>query len=378
MTPETYSGVCDVKLRETTARGCVSNTLSGAGLVPPVFSYSERTTLPMKLLILGGTAWLGREIAEQAVAVGHSVTCLARGDSGGVAAGARLVAADRTVPGAYDEVQHQQWDAVVEVSWQPGWVRDAVTALGDKAAHWTYVSSVSAYDLDASSSAGGAPVGEESDGLLAPTELATVTREQYGPAKVACERACQQGVGGGLVIARAGLIGGPGDHTGRTGYWVARSARARQEPMLVPGAPNLPVQIIDVRDLAGWLLRCAAGIVTGSFDAVGPAEPFDRWLALSREVGGYAGPVIPADPEWLLQEGVNPWAGPDSLPLWAPTIALPLRSGAAAQRAGLASRTPVAMLTDLLAWETDQGLFRERAAGLTPDRERELLGHFAH
>src|SRR6266576_3838045 len=140
----------------------------------------------MEILVLGGTAWLGRELARQAVGRGHSVTCLARGESGPVAGGAVLVAADRR--------------------------RD------------------DGYEADI---------------------------ERYGEAKVACEQATAAAVGGRQLIARAGLIGGPGDHSGRSGYWVARAARDPRGPMLVPATPAMPTQVVDARDLAAWLLDCA-------------------------------------------------------------------------------------------------------------------------
>lgn len=325
----------------------------------------------MDLLILGGTQWLGRALAQEALARGHRVTCLARGEAGAVAPGAELVVADRDAAGsaAYDAVADRDWDAVIDLTRQPGHARRAAAALAARARHVTLISSCSVYARHDE------PGADESADLLPALAEDESTPDTYGEAKVACEAAWRDAAPGRLLVVRSGLIAGPGDPSDRVGYWVARAARD-DEPMLVPDIPDAAVQVIDVRDLVRFVLDGVERGLAGTFNAVGPRTTFADWLALSREVGGHGGEVVAASGDRLTELGVAEWAGADSLPLWIvdPTWNAFLdRSNTAAVREGLELRQPRELLADVLAWERESGLDRERRAGLAPDREREVV-----
>ena len=178
-----------------------------------------------RTLILGGTAWLGREIAAQLAGQGQDVTCLARGESGTAPRGVTFVRSDRRSPRAYDLVAGEFWDEIIELSYDADLVAGALEALASSTAHWTLVSSVSVYATNAE------PGADEDSILVEPVDL-----DDYAQAKVAAERATIAAVGDRLLIARPGLIVGPGDMSDRFSYWVSRLAAAPEAAVLVPVA----------------------------------------------------------------------------------------------------------------------------------------------
>jgi len=323
----------------------------------------------MDVLILGGTQWLGRRLAQEAIARGHRVTALARGEAGPVADGVVLVRADRSRPGAYDEVARHEWDAVIDVTRQPGFARRAAVELGPHAAHWTFISSGNVYEAQ------NEPGADESAALMEPLEADESTPETYGEAKSAIELAYREELGDRLLVIRPGLIAGPGDASGRSGYWVARAARD-DDPMLVPDILDARVQAIHVDDLVRFTLDSVEQRLTGAFNAVGDRVTFGDWLEASRAIGEHRGEVVAVAPAWLASQGVAEWSGPESLPFWIidpEWNAFQDRSNAAAVAAGLRLRPLEQLLAEVLEWERGQGLDRERGAGLSAARERELL-----
>jgi 2'-hydroxyisoflavone reductase len=323
----------------------------------------------MDILILGGTQWLGRELAKEAIRRGHRVTCLARGATGAVASGAEFVAADRSQPDAYDLVAGQEWDAVIDVTREPGFARRAAADLASHAAHWTFISSGNVYAVH------NEPRADESAALLPPLEADESAPEKYGEAKSAIEQAYREALGDRLLVIRPGLIAGPGDESGRSGYWVARAARDN-EPMLVPDILDAPVQAIHVDDLVRFTVDSVERRLTGAFNAVGDRVTFGAWLERSRAVGGHRGEVVAVSPDWLAEHDVAEWSGAESLPLWLIDPAWNAfldRSNRAAVEAGLELRPLDQLLGELLEWERGEGLERERGAGLSAGREVELL-----
>lgn len=320
------------------------------------------------VLVLGGTSWLGGEIAKAAVARLDHVTCLARGEAGDVPAGVTFVSADRGKPDAYDEVIDQRWDSVFEVSWQPAFVREAVEILGQVSSHWAYVSSGSVY---ADQSVGG----DEDRPIHDPLEGDEADWSTYGPAKAACEQIVQSMPH--TLIARAGLLGGAGDRSDRFGYWVSRFALAGDGPVLVPDVPHQPTQTLDARDLAIWLVNAAGEGTTGIFNAAGEQRAFGDVIDAAATAADFSGEKVFASPGWLVQQEVEMWGGPRSLPLWVSDHdGMGSQDDARILEAGLQRRPFDRMLAETLDYERSLGLDRARKAGLTREDELDLVLRF--
>lgn len=312
----------------------------------------------MRLLVLGGTRFLSRAIAADAVTRGHDVLCAARGASGPVPDGATLVAVDRDH--GLGPLTGERFDAVVDVArMNLPWVRAALAGIA--AGQWTFVSSISAYAGDGT--------------LLAPLiDADPADPAAYGGVKVASEDAVRDVHGEGALIVRAGLICGPGDLSDRFGYWPARFARGGRA--VVPDAPDQPAQIVDVRDLAAWIVRSAQDGVGGTYDGVGPRSTLGAMLdEIVAAVGAPDLERVPIAPDVLVAAGVEPWMGPRSLPLWlAPEdLGVASRDPDAAATAGLTCRPVADTARGALAHELGLGVDRERRAGLSSADERELL-----
>jgi hypothetical protein len=232
------------------------------------------------------------------------------------------------------------------------------------AAHWTFVSTGSVY-------ADSRTPGQRADTapLKAPTtpDAEHATDANYGNAKVACEEA----VGSDAFICRAGLIVGPEDPTGRFTYWPARLARGGE--VLAPGTPDDLVQFVDVRDLAGWIVRCAETRRIGCYDGVGLPLPRGEFLTKCARALGADCTFTWIDQDFLKAQDVRRWAGPRSLPLWLPLpeyAGFLTREPTPGREAGLTTRSLEATAHDTLVWHSGADV---PVTGLTAEEEAAVL-----
>lgn len=320
----------------------------------------------MRILVLGGSGFVGRAIAELAVARGHRVTVFNRGLRS-AAGGVTVLTGDRLAPGGLAALHTGEWDAVVD-TWSAGAEAVAAAAglLRGRAGHWSYVSSRSVYRFDEHDHRAGL---DEDTGLVAADDPG------YAGDKLRGEQATAL-FGGPVLLARAGLILGPHEDVGRLPWWLNRLARGG--PTLAPGPRDLPLQYIDARDLAAFIVDGAETGRAGAFNTVGESgmTTMGEFLDTAVRVTGGRARLVWRDPDTILAAGIEPWT---QLPVWLPPGPLHhfLHAGdvSRALAAGLRCRPLAETIADTWAW-LPRG-FRQRAdrpaVGLDPELEARVL-----
>ena len=319
----------------------------------------------MKLLILGGTVFLGRQIAAAAIAAGHAVTLFNRGQHApGLFPEVTKLTGDRD--GKLDTLYGGRWDAAIDTcGYLPRIVRASAELLSNAVDHYTFISSISVYpEINAPNLDESSPVSELED-----PSLEEITGETYGPLKVACERAANAALPGRVLTVRPGLIVGPHDPSDRFTYWPHRVASGGAA--LAPGRPEREVQFIDVRDLAEWIVRMVETNQTGIYNTTGPARPLTMlaFLEACRQVASSDAHFTWIDEEFLAREEVQPYV---DLPLWIPN-AHDTVNCARASRKALSYRLLEETIQETLAWDRTRPAGHKWRAGLSAKRETDLL-----
>jgi 2'-hydroxyisoflavone reductase len=296
----------------------------------------------MRMLILGGTSFVGRAIVADALAHGTDVTIFSRGRTGTeLFPGVRRLVGDRDT-GSLDSLRDGSWDAVVDVSaYRSREVIQAMDALGDRVGRYLFISSHAVYAVD------GVPAGNDEDTPLRPAlaDAEILTNDTYGPCKVGCEQAVLARYGDRATIVRPGKVAGPHDNQNTFTFWVrAAAAGGRVE---LPGDPLQPTQIIDVRDLARLVSRLLADDRPGAFNAVGPAEPttLGKLIATCARAAGTEAEIVPVPevPGFPLVRPRSAWTSQQ-------------RSFARARAAGMPATPLEKTAADVLAWDRERGM----------------------
>ena len=340
----------------------------------------------MRILIIGGTIFLGRHLIEAALAREHQITIFNRGQHN---------------PDLYPEVEKlrgdrscdltaldgRRWDAVIDTcGYLPGIVRKSAELLATAAEHYTFISSCSVYaDFDLAGTDETSPVKTITAEQLSEAEkidtgeraTAISYGEMYGALKALCERAAEESMPGRVLNIRAGLIVGPHDYSDRFTYWVHRVAQGGE--VLAPGRPRRRVRVIDVRDLAEWVIRMAENRQPGTYNATGAEDglTMERLLEECRSTGGSDATFVWASEKFLLEQGVGAWG---EMPLWIPEEynGIFLVNNDKAIAAGLTFRPLSDTIKDTLIWNAAHSSDAEWRAGLKLERERELIKSLAH
>ncbi|MDQ3283850.1 MAG: NAD-dependent epimerase/dehydratase family protein [Acidobacteriota bacterium] len=352
----------------TTAAGVAVAAVSGPSAIaaPP--------SKPLRILILGGTGFIGPNQVRYAVSRGHKVTVFNRGKTnpGTLPAGVEQLIGDRN--GKLDALKGREWDAVIDnPTTLPRWVRDAAAILKGHADQYLFISTISVYADNSKTNM------DETDKTIVledPTIETINSPEAYGGLKALSEKEAEKAFPGKTTIVRPGLIVGAGDNSDRFSYWPLRIARGGE--VLAPGNPTDPVQFIDARDLGEWTIRLLEQKTYGTFNATGPAHPLTMAEMLygikAVTTAGAQFTWVPA--EFLEAQKVGPWM---DMPVWIPpsgdSAGFATRNINRALAAGLTFRPLADTATETIRFAASRPAERNEKmrAGLKPEREAEVL-----
>ncbi len=347
----------------------LGSALSTSVLLP----YSFATAGSSKtLLILGGTGFIGPHLTGEALRQGWTVTHFNRGKRApeGVP-GVETLLGDRN--GQLDALRGRKWDVVIDDTGQiPKYVRMSAQLLAPNVGYCLFISSISAYASFTKPNDEGSPVGH-----LADPDIEKTTDETYGPMKALCEQYSMEAFRSRASVVRPGYIVGPRDGSDRFTYWPVRAAKGGE--MMAPGTPHDPIQVIDVRDLAIWMLKLAQRRTTGYFNAISPPRAFTMGDVISASLG--ASPAAHARATWVPERFLaTQWKVEDlDFPPWSPmsgdTAGASLTSTTRAQKAGLRIRPLRETVADTLNWFHTLPPERQAKlrAGIDPQKEADVL-----
>ncbi|WP_218081371.1 SDR family oxidoreductase [Anthocerotibacter panamensis] len=329
----------------------------------------------MRLLILGGTVFLGRYLVEGALARGHRVTLFNRGQHNpDLFPGVEKLRGDRSTD--LRALMGHSWDAVIDTcGFVPRVVQASAELLADVVDHYTFISTASVYrDFRTAHFDETYPLATLPEAVVADLVEERYLDEKYGPLKALCEQTAARAMPGRVLTIRPGLIVGPYDPSDRFTYWPHRVAQGKE--VLAPGRPEEPRQFIDVRDLAQWTLRLVEAGQTGIFNATGPeqAVTMGAFLEECQQVSGSTARFVWVEEAFLFRAGIAPWT---ELPLWIPQSehenGFWQMNIDQALATGLTFRPLTETIRDTLDWAATRPLDWGWAAGLTPTCERQLL-----
>jgi len=332
----------------------------------------------MRLLVLGGTRFVGRAIVEEALGRGHDVTTFNRGQTGLDLAGVEAVRGDReSSADLHRLVTGRSWDVVVDTSgYVPRVVGDAARALVGRAGRYIFLSTISVYpDWPANGVSEASPVYECSPDVGgSAADEASWSAIQYGGYKAGCERAVAEVFGDRALVLRPGVILGPHENVGRLTWWLRRIARGGR--VLGPGNPDRSIQPIDVRDVASFALDLAGSGRAGVLNVAAPKghATFGSMLAHCAHATDSNSELVWVDDGFLVEQGVRQWT---EIPLWRLHAGTWDVDTTMARTGGLLCRPLAETVWDTWAWMGERGgpapYGRQAQHGLSPEREQQLL-----